>query len=229
MTTTAEKKYAPRLIATYRQRVVPDMMRKFSWKNHLQVPRLKKIVVNIGVSEARENAKVIDLAADELASIAGQKAEVRRAKKSISNFKLREGMPIGLRVTLRGARMWEFFDRLVNVAMPRIRDFRGIDPRRGFDGRGNFNLGLTEQYVFPEVNLDKSDKTRGMNITIVTDAEKDAPALELLTLLGMPFKRDAASAALPPQASRPLAETASADLPTQVSQTPGTTADAASN
>lgn len=187
--------YRPRLIAHYREAVVPKMMEKFSWKNPYQVPRLKKIVVNIGVSEARENAKVMDLAAEELAAITGQRAEVRRAKKSISNFKLREKMPIGLRVTLRGARMWEFYDRLVNVAMPRIRDFQGLDARRGFDGRGNYNLGLTEQYVFPEISLDKSDKTRGMNITIVTDARKDEPAVELLTLLGMPFKRDKKAAA----------------------------------
>lgn len=180
----------PRLKAAFQKQVVPEMMKKFSWENPFRVPRLKKIVINIGVSEARENAKVMDLAADELSAIAGQKAEVRRSKKSISNFKLREGMPIGLRVTLRGARMWEFLDRLVNVAMPRIRDFQGLDPRRGFDGRGNFNLGLTEQYVFPEVSLDKSDKARGMNITIVTDAERDDTARELLILLGMPFKRD---------------------------------------
>ncbi|TXH29381.1 MAG: 50S ribosomal protein L5 [Elusimicrobia bacterium] len=179
----------PRLQTSYRTAVAPEMMKRFGWKNALQVPRLKKIVLNLGVSEARENAKVMDLAADELAAIAGQKAEVRRAKKSISNFKLREGMPIGLRVTLRGARMWEFLDRLVNVAMPRIRDFQGVDARRGFDGRGNFNLGLTEQYIFPEIQLDKSDKARGMNVTMVTTAGRDETARELLTLLGMPFKK----------------------------------------
>lgn len=188
MSTVAEK-YEPRLKIAYRTTVAPEMMTRFGWKNAFQVPRLNKIVLNIGVTEAKENAKVMDLAAEELASIAGQKPEVRRAKKSISNFKLREGMPIGLRVTLRGARMWEFLDRLVNVAMPRIRDFQGVDPRRGFDGRGNFNLGLTEQYVFPEINLDKSDKTRGMNVTMVTTAGRDETARELLTLLGMPFKK----------------------------------------
>ena len=188
MSTVAEK-YVPRLQTAYRTAVAPEMMKRFSWTNPLQVPRLLKIVLNLGVSEAKENAKVMDLAAEELAAIAGQKAEVRRAKKSISNFKLREGMPIGLRVTLRGARMWEFLDRLVNVAMPRIRDFQGIDGRRGFDGRGNFNLGLTEQYIFPEIQLDKSDKARGMNVTMVTTAGRDDTARELLTLLGMPFKK----------------------------------------
>ena len=189
MTTETKNTYTPRMKTAYKERVVPEMMKKFSWANALQVPRLKKIVVNIGVSEARENAKVMDMATEELAALTGQRPEVRRAKKSISNFKLREGMPIGLRVTLRGDRMWEFYDRLVSVAMPRIRDFQGIDSRRGFDGRGNFNLGLTEQYVFPEVNMDKSDKVRGMNITIVTNAAQDGSARELLTLLGMPFKR----------------------------------------
>lgn len=188
MSTVAEK-YVPRLQTAYRQTVAPEMMKRFGWKNPFQVPRLTKIVLNLGVSEAKENAKVMDLAADELSAIAGQKAEVRRAKKSISNFKLREGMPIGLRVTLRGARMWEFLDRLVNVAMPRIRDFQGVDGRRGFDGRGNFNLGLTEQYIFPEIQLDKSDKARGMNVTMVTTAGRDDTARELLTLLGMPFKK----------------------------------------
>lgn len=188
MSTVAEK-YEPRLKIAYRTVVAPEMMKRFGWKNVFQVPRLSKIVLNIGVTEAKENAKVMDLAAEEMAAIAGQKAEVRRAKKSISNFKLREGMPIGLRVTLRGSRMWEFFDRLVNVAMPRIRDFQGVDSRRGFDGRGNFNLGLTEQYVFPEINLDKSDKTRGMNVTMVTTAGRDETARELLTLMGMPFKK----------------------------------------
>lgn len=189
MTTETKKTYVPRMKTAYKERVVAEMMQKFSWKNILQVPRMTKIVVNIGVSEAKENAKVMDMATDELMALTGQRPEVRRAKKSISNFKLREGMPIGLRVTLRGDRMWEFYDRLVSVAMPRIRDFQGIDGRRGFDGQGNFNLGLTEQYVFPEVNMDKSDKARGMNITIVTTASEDGHARELLSLLGMPFKR----------------------------------------
>jgi len=166
------------------------MMKRHNWTNALQVPRIKKVVVNIGLSEARENAKVVDLAAAEVAAFTGQKAQVRRAKKAISNFKLREGMPIGVRVTLRASRMWDFLDRLVNIAIPRIRDFRGVDPNRGFDGQGNYNLGLTEQYVFPEIDLDKSDKPRGMNVTLVTTAGKDETALEVLALLGMPFKRD---------------------------------------
>ncbi|HRY29524.1 MAG TPA: 50S ribosomal protein L5 [Elusimicrobiota bacterium] len=182
--------YVPRLRTAYFQAVVPELMKRLSLTNPFQVPRLKKVVINMGVSDARENVKSIDVAADDLGVITGQKPEVRRAKKSISNFKLRQGMPIGVRVTLRGARMWEFFDRLVNIAMPRLRDFQGLNPHKGFDGRGNYNLGLNEQYVFPEINLDKSDKARGMNITVVTSADKDASARELLTLLGMPFKRD---------------------------------------
>jgi large subunit ribosomal protein L5 len=184
----------PRMKQLYRTAVVPEMMKRHQWSNAFQVPRIKKVVVNIGLSEARENAKVVDLAAQEIAAFTGQKAQVRRAKKAISNFKLREGMPIGVRVTLRAQRMWDFLDRLINIAIPRIRDFRGIDPRRGFDGQGNYNLGLTEQYVFPEIDLDKSDKPRGMNVTVVTTAEKDETGLELLALLGMPFKRDKNSA-----------------------------------
>lgn len=187
---SAEKKApAPRLKDVYQKSVVPEMMKRFGLKNIYEVPRLKKIVVNIGVSEARENVKVLDIAAQELSALTGQKPETRRAKKSISNFKLREGMPIGLRVTLRGARMYEFFDRLTNIAMPRIRDFRGLNPH-GFDGRGNYNLGLTEQYLFPEVNVEKSDKPRGMNLTIVTSAGKDDLAREFLIMLGMPFKKE---------------------------------------
>jgi large subunit ribosomal protein L5 len=183
--------YEPRLKKAYQGAVVPEMMKKFSYTTPMQAPRLLKIVVNMGVNDARENAKAIDLAAEDLASITGQKPQMRRAKKSISNFKLRENMPIGVRVTLRGARMFEFLDRLVNVAIPRIRDFQGLDGRKGFDGQGNYNLGLTEQYVFPEINLEKSDKSRGMNVTIVTSAGEDEPARELLGLLGMPFKKAA--------------------------------------
>lgn len=182
--------YVPRLKTAYFQAVVPEVMKRLSFKNPLQVPRIKKVVVNMGVSEARENAKAIDLAAEDMSAIVGQKPEVRRAKKSISNFKVRQNMPLGLRVTLRGARMYEFLDRLINVAIPRIRDFQGLETTKGFDGRGNYNLGLTEQYVFPEINLEKSEKPRGMNITIVTDARKDGPAREVLALLGMPFKKD---------------------------------------
>jgi large subunit ribosomal protein L5 len=180
---------SPRLLKSYRENVVPEMMKKFSYKSPMQSPRLVKVVVNMGVNEAKENAKAIDLAADDLAALTGQKPQVRRAKKSISNFKLRENMPIGVRVTLRGARMWEFMDRLINVAIPRIRDFQGLEPKKGFDGRGNYNLGLTEQYVFPEISLEKSEKPRGMNITIVTTGGQDEDSRALLELLGMPFKR----------------------------------------
>lgn len=190
MSNDETKKFENRMKELYRTAVVPEMMKRHNWTNALQVPRIQKVVVNVGLSEARENAKVVDLAAAEIAALTGQKAQVRRAKKAISNFKLREGMPIGVRVTLRSGRMWDFLDRLVNIAIPRIRDFRGVDPNRGFDGQGNYNLGLTEQYVFPEIDLDKSDKSRGMNVTVVTTAGKDETALEVLALLGMPFKRD---------------------------------------
>jgi large subunit ribosomal protein L5 len=192
MSNDETKKFENRMKELYRTGVVPEMMKRHGWTNAFEVPRIQKVVVNIGLSEARENAKVVDLAAEEIAAFTGQKAQVRRSKKAISNFKLREGMPIGVRVTLRAGRMWDFLDRLVNIAMPRIRDFRGVDPKRGFDGQGNYNLGLTEQYVFPEIDLDKSDKPRGMNVTIVTTAGKDETALEMLALLGMPFKRDKA-------------------------------------
>jgi len=171
----------------YREVVIPGMIEKFAFKNPFQVPRLVKVVLNMGVNDAKEDIKAIDAANVELSAIAGQKPQVRRAKKSISNFKLREGMPIGLRVTLRGVRMYEFLDRFINTAVPRIRDFRGLDPR-AFDGRGNLNLGLNEQHIFPEVNMEKSPKVRGLNVTIVTDAADDIHARELLALFGMPFK-----------------------------------------
>jgi len=178
----------PRLKEFYQKNVVKELLNKFKFKNIHEVPRLEKIVINIGLSEAKENVKVVDTAVAEIAAITGQKPLVTRAKKSISNFKLREGMPIGAKVTLRNAMMYEFLDRLINVAIPRIRDFRGIEPR-GFDGKGNFNLGLTEQYIFPEINVEKSDKARGMNITIVTSAKKDEHAKALLEDLGMPFRK----------------------------------------
>jgi large subunit ribosomal protein L5 len=199
----AEQKngYAPRLKAVYFEKVVPALIERFALRNTYEAPRLKKIVVNMGVSEARENIKAMDSAAEDLAAITGQKAEVRRAKKSISNFKLRQGMPIGLRVTLRGARMYEFFDRLTNVAMPRVRDFQGLDPE-GFDGHGNYNMGLNEQYVFPEINVEKSEKARGMNITIVTSSAKDEMAREFLALMGMPFKKPSAPPARASGASK---------------------------
>ena len=166
--------------------VVPEMLKR-GFANQFQVPRLVKIVISMGVNDAREDIKSMDVATAELAAIVGQKPQVRRAKKSISNFKLREGMPIGLRVTLRGARMFEFLDRFVTAAVPRIRDFRGFDPN-GFDGQGNYNLGLNEQHIFPEVQMDKSPKVRGMNITMVTTASKDSEAREMMMLLGFPFK-----------------------------------------
>jgi large subunit ribosomal protein L5 len=178
----------PRLKEFYQKNVVSELKKEFNFKNAHQIPKLTKIVVNIGLSEAKENIKVLDIATDELAAITGQKPLVCRAKRSVSNFKIRQGMPIGIKVTLRSAMMYEFLDRLINIAIPRIRDFRGIEPN-GFDGRGNFNLGLTEQYIFPEVNVEKSDKTRGMNITIVTTAKKDEHAKALLEFLGMPFKK----------------------------------------
>jgi large subunit ribosomal protein L5 len=183
---------APRLKAHYKETIVPSLMEKHGLKNPNQVPRLKKIVVNIGVSEARDNVQMLDHAREELALITGQWPQVRKATKSISNFKLREGMPIGVRVTLRGDRMWEFVDRLITVAIPRIRDFRGLEPK-GFDGSGNFNLGLKEQLIFPEINSERVSKQRGMNISFVIDGGKDVFSLDLLKELGMPFKQAAAA------------------------------------
>lgn len=185
--TTTQKDSKPRIREYYQTTVISELLQKHQLKNPMQAPRLKKIVVNMGLSEARDNVKVVDTAAAELAAITGQKPQVRRAKKSISSFKLRAGMPIGLRVTLRGDRMYEFFDRLVSAAVPRIRDFHGLEPN-GFDGRGHYNLGLNEQYIFPEIDAEKSDKARGMNISFVTSAGRDELALDLLKLLGMPFK-----------------------------------------
>jgi large subunit ribosomal protein L5 len=182
------KQSMPRMKEMYRTTVVSELMKKFSYKNPLQVPGIEKIVINVGLSEAKDNVKVVDTAAAELGAITGQKPKVCRAKKSISNFKLCKGMPIGLKVTMRSNMMYEFYDRLVNVAIPRIRDFRGLESN-AFDGKGNYNLGLTEQYIFPEVSVEKSDKARGMNITIVTSAVNDEQALELLSLMGMPFKK----------------------------------------
>lgn len=178
----------PRLKTHYFERVVPEVMAARNLSNPLQVPRFQKIVVNIGVSEARDNIQALDSAREDLALITGQLPETRRAKKSISNFKLREGMPIGLRVTLRGDRMYEFFDRLMSTAVPRIRDFRGLEPR-GFDGRGNFNLGLKEHLIFSELAVEKATKAWGMNITFVTSAATDEEGLDLLQRMGVPFKK----------------------------------------
>ncbi len=184
-----ETKYIPRLKKFYIENIIPELMRKFKYKNVHQVPKLEKVVVNMSVNEAKDNIKALDIAAEELAMITGQKPKICRAKKSISNFKIKKGMPIGLKVTLRGNRMYEFIDRLLYIALPKIRDFHGISPK-SFDGRGNYNLGITEQYIFPEVNIEKSDRVRGMNITIVTSAKTDNEAKELLSLLGFPFRKE---------------------------------------
>jgi large subunit ribosomal protein L5 len=177
-----------RLREFYKNEAVPALTRQFNYTNVMAVPRLVKINVNMGLGEAIANAKILDTAAEELAAITGQRPVVTKAKKSIAAFKLRQGMPIGVTVTLRGDRMYEFFDRLVNAALPRVRDFRGI-PSRSFDGRGNFTLGLRDQLIFPEVDYGKVDKARGMNITIVTTAETDDEAHALLHLMGMPFAK----------------------------------------
>ncbi|HAM34510.1 MAG TPA: 50S ribosomal protein L5 [Elusimicrobia bacterium] len=190
----------PRLKKRYKEEVVPALMERHGFKNPFQCPRLVKIVLNVGVSEARDNIQVLDGAREELALITGQWPQLRRAHKSISNFKLRQGMPIGLRVTLRGDRMFEFLDRLISTAIPRIRDFRGLEPR-GFDGTGNFNLGLREQMIFPEINVEKTLKQRGMNITFVTSAGQDELSRELLAELGFPFKALAAKPAAKPEAA----------------------------
>ena len=176
-----------RLSDFYKQDVVPAMMNEFGYANVMQVPRVSKIVLNVSLKEGIRDIKILETAASELGQVTGQKAIVRRARRSIANFKLREGMPIGTSVTLRRAHMWEFLDRLISMAMPRIRDFRGVS-RKAFDGRGNYSLGLKEQIVFPEIEYDKVDRIHGMNITFVTTAKTDAEALSLLKHLGMPFR-----------------------------------------
>ena len=176
-----------RLKETYKNEIVDAMIKKFGYKNIMEVPKLDKIVVNMGVGEAKDNAKVLDSAVKDLEAITGQKAVLTRAKKSVANFKIREGMAIGCKVTLRGERMYEFADRLINLALPRVRDFRGINPN-AFDGRGNYALGIKEQLIFPEIEYDKVDKLRGMDIIFVTTANSDEEAKELLKLMGMPFK-----------------------------------------
>ncbi len=176
-----------RMLTQYREDVRPQLLEEFQFRNPYEVPRLEKIVVNIGLGEAIQNARALDAAIDDLATITGQKPVVTRAKKSVAGFRLREGMPIGAKVTLRGGRMYEFLDRLIGTALPRIRDFRGLSPW-SFDGRGNYTLGLNEQIVFPEIDYDSIDRTRGMEITIVTTASNDEEGRRLLTLLGMPFQ-----------------------------------------
>ena len=176
-----------RLRDYYTKHVVPSLVKEFNYKNRMQVPKLDKIVVNMGVGEAIQNIKALESAVADLSMIVGQKPVITKAKKSIATFKLRQGMSIGCRVTLRGDRMYEFFDRLVNVALPRVRDFRGISPK-SFDGRGNFAIGLKEQIIFPEIDYDKIDKIRGMNIVIATTARTDEEARQLLRLMGLPFR-----------------------------------------
>jgi large subunit ribosomal protein L5 len=176
-----------RLKDRYREEVAPALKDRFEIQNPMRIPGLEKIVVNMGVGEAVQNNRALDGAMEDLARITGQKAQVRRARKSIAGFKIRDGMPVGARVTLRGERMWEFLDRLVSIALPRVRDFRGISPR-SFDGRGNFALGLREQTIFPEISYDSIDATRGLDVAVVTTAETDEEARELLQMLGMPFR-----------------------------------------
>jgi large subunit ribosomal protein L5 len=176
-----------RLRDRYEKEVVPTLKKEFGYKNVMAIPRLRKVVVNMGLGEATQNAKIVDTGVDELGRITGQKPVITRAKKSISQFKVRKGMPIGTMVTLRGERMWEFLDRLMSVALPRVRDFRGVSPK-GFDGRGNYTLGLRDQLLFPEIDYMKVDKARGMNISVVTTAKTDEESRKLLQLLGMPFR-----------------------------------------
>ena len=177
----------PNLKLKYRTEIAPVLMREFDFANVMEAPRVQKVVINIGMGEAMDNAKMVDAAVGDLSIISGQKPVVTKARISIANFKLREGRSIGTKVTLRSARMWDFLDRLINVALPRLRDFRGLPPT-GFDGRGNWTLGLRDQLIFPEIDYDKIDKQRGMEITIVTSAPSDEQARRLLTLMGMPFK-----------------------------------------
>jgi large subunit ribosomal protein L5 len=189
VTTDGTNGYAPRLKTAYNQDVRPRLKDELGLSSTMQVPRLQKITLNMGVGEAKTDAKMLDSAVDELTTIAGQRAHVRKARKSIASFKLREGMPVGARVTLRGDRMWEFLDRLVSIALPRIRDFRGLSPR-SMDGRGNFSLGIREQIIFPEIDYDQIAGIRGLDVAITTSAANDEQGLALLRALGMPFQRE---------------------------------------
>jgi large subunit ribosomal protein L5 len=182
---------APRLKERYRSEIVPELMREFSYRNVMQVPRVEKVTLNIGLGEAKDNARAVESATADLATISGQKAVVTKAKKAIANFKIRQNMPIGAAVTLRGDRMYEFLDRMLNAALPRIRDFRGV-PTKAFDGRGNFSLGLREQLIFPEIDYDKVDRIRGLQVNIVTTARNDEEGRRLLEMMGMPFAKDRA-------------------------------------
>jgi large subunit ribosomal protein L5 len=180
-----------RLKEKYAKEVIPALTKEFGYKNVMAVPKVQKVVVNMGLGEATSNAKIVDTGADELARITGQKPVTRRSKKSIAAFKVRKGMPIGTMVTLRGERMWEFLDRLMNIALPRVRDFKGVSPK-GFDGRGNYTLGLRDQLLFPEIDYMKVDKARGMNVSVVTTAKTDEEARKLLQFIGMPFRTSGA-------------------------------------
>jgi len=180
--------YEPRLRTRYRDEVMPSLKKEFGIENVMAVPRIEKVVLNVGLGEATENVKLLDDAAEELTSLAGQRATITRARKSIANFKVREGMPIGCRVTLRGRRMWDFLDRLISTALPRVRDFRGI-ATKSFDGRGNFTMGVPDHLIFPDLDYNKIDKPKGLNVTIVTSAKRDDEALFLLRGLGMPFRK----------------------------------------
>jgi large subunit ribosomal protein L5 len=180
--------YAPRLKTKYSEEVIPALKEKFGYKNVMEVPKLLKIAVNQGVGAATQDKKMVDVAVDEMSRITGQRAVATMSKKAVSNFKLREDMPIGARVTLRGNQMYEFLDRLISVSLPRVRDFKGVN-NKSFDGRGNFTMGVTEQIIFPEIDIDKINKVTGMDITFVTNAKTDAEAFELLKGLGMPFKK----------------------------------------
>jgi large subunit ribosomal protein L5 len=193
---------AARLKERYESEIKPALMDRFGYKSVMQAPRVEKITLNMGVGEAKVNTSLLDAAAEQLATISGQKPEIRRARKSIANFKLRQGMPVGARVTLRRARMWEMLDRLESIAIPRIRDFRGLSPR-SFDGRGNYSMGIKEQIIFPEIDYDSIDQVRGLDVTITTSAETDEEAFELLRMLGMPFRRDDAETAAPQPTAAP--------------------------
>lgn len=186
--TVTSKKEKPRLQVYYETKVIPALEKELGYKNINQVPRINKIVVNAGLGDVKDNAKSFNMAVDELGLITGQKPLVTTAKKAVANFKLREGMKIGAKITLRGAKMWEFLDRLISVALPRVRDFRGVSPK-SFDGKGNYSMGIKEQLVFPEIDYDKIEKVRGFDVCIVTDANTDSEAKALLTALGMPFKK----------------------------------------
>jgi large subunit ribosomal protein L5 len=178
----------PRMLTTYRDTILPQLTKEFDYANVMQVPRMEKIVVNIGIGEAKDNDKALDAAVGDVQTITGQKPQLVKAKKSVAAFKLRAGQTVGIKTTLRGRRMWYFLDKLINIALPRIRDFRGVSPD-GFDGRGNYSLGLREQVVFPEIDYDKIDKLRGLEVSIVTSARTDDEARSLLTRLGMPFRK----------------------------------------